>query len=403
MNVPKLRFKGFKGEWKKKKLREVADIIGGGTPKTTVPEYWDGEIDWYSPSEIGNQIYLNHSKRKITELGLQKSSARMLPVGTILFTSRAGIGNTAILAKEATTNQGFQSIVPNKNKLDTYFIYSRSHELKRYGEINGAGSTFIEVSGKQMEQMLISLPEIKEQQKIGLFFEKLDRKIQLQQEKIDLLQKQKKGFLQKMFPKAGESQPEWRFDGFYGEWKEIKIGDLAQISRGASPRPIQDPQWFDETSNIGWLRISDVTKQNGRIHHLEQKLSKLGQQKTRVIEKPHLLLSIAATVGKPVINYIPTGVHDGFLIFYTPLFDIEYMFQWLEMFRNNWRKYGQPGSQVNLNSELVRNQKIIIPSIIEQEKIARFLAMIDKKIRFEEEKLMALQQKRQGFMQQMFI
>ena len=127
--------------------------------------------------------------------------------------------------------------------------------------------------------------------------------------------------------------PELRFKGFTEDWEQRKLGNLADIVRGASPRPIQNPKWFDYESDIGWLRISDVTEQNGRIYHLEQKISKAGQGKTRVLIEPHLLLSIAATVGKPVVNYVKTGVHDGFLIFLNPLFNREFMFQWLEMFR----------------------------------------------------------------------
>ena len=93
-----------------------------------------------------------------------------------------------------------------------------------------------------------------------------------------------------------------RFSQFDNKWSSIAIGNLAQIKRGASPRPIQAPKWFDKNSDIGWLRISDVTEQNGRIKYLEQKISRLGQEKTRVLNTPHLLLSIAATVGKPVVN-----------------------------------------------------------------------------------------------------
>ncbi|PDZ08619.1 restriction endonuclease subunit S [Bacillus pseudomycoides] len=196
---PEMRFDGFKGDWEQHKLGEVSNIFGGGTPSTNVAEYWNGDIDWYSPAEIGKKIYVNGSQKKITEIGLQKSSARILPVGTILFTSRAGIGNTAILSKEGCTNQGFQSIVPLKDKLDSYFIFSRTHELKRYGEINGAGSTFVEVSGKQMAKMPIFIPCLEEQQKIGTFFKKLDDTIALHQKKLDLYQKQKQGFMQQMF------------------------------------------------------------------------------------------------------------------------------------------------------------------------------------------------------------
>ena len=197
--VPRVRFANFEDEWEQYKLGEIASIIGGGTPSTSISEYWGGDIDWYSPAEIGKKIYMSESRKKITELGLKKSSAKVLPVGTVLFTSRAGIGNTAILEKEGSTNQGFQSIVPHINKLDSYFIFSNTHELKRYGEITGAGSTFVEVSGKQMKQMLILLPKFEEQQKIGLFFKQLDDTITLQQSKLDKLKSIKQGLLQKIF------------------------------------------------------------------------------------------------------------------------------------------------------------------------------------------------------------
>ena len=180
--VPEIRFAGFTDDWEQRKLGELAEIVGGGTPSTSVESYWDGDIDWYAPAEIGEQIYLKSSQRKITEEGLNKSSAKVLPIGTVLFTSRAGIGKTAILLKEGCTNQGFQSIVPNKNKLDLYFIFTRSEELKRYGETVGAGSTFVEVSGKQMANMELMMPTtMDEQQKIGEYFSNLDNLITLHQ------------------------------------------------------------------------------------------------------------------------------------------------------------------------------------------------------------------------------
>ena len=196
---PQLRFAGFADAWEQRKLGQVAEIVGGGTPSTTKPEYWDGHIDWYAPAEIRTQRYVRSSQKKITDAGLKSSSARMLPVGTVLFTSRAGIGKTAILATEASTNQGFQSIVPIKNELDSYFIFSRTEELKRYGEVNGAGSTFVEVSGKTMAKMPINIPSMEEQREIGRFFQRLDDTIALHQRKLEKLQELKKGYLQKMF------------------------------------------------------------------------------------------------------------------------------------------------------------------------------------------------------------
>lgn len=198
--VPEIRFDGFTEDWEQCKLGELAEIVGGGTPSTSVDSYWDGDIDWYAPAEIGEQIYLESSQRKITEEGLNKSSAKILPIGTVLFTSRAGIGKTAILLKEGCTNQGFQSIVPNKEKLDSYFIFTRSEELKRYGETVGAGSTFVEVSGKQMANMELMMPKtIPEQQQIGEYFANLDHLITLHQRKCNDLKEIKKYMLQNMF------------------------------------------------------------------------------------------------------------------------------------------------------------------------------------------------------------
>lgn len=175
--------------WEQCKLGEVADIVGGGTPSTAISEFWDGDIDWYAPAEIEDQIFVNSSQKKITTEGLNNSSAKMLPVGTVLFTSRAGIGKTAILTKEGCTNQGFQSIIPHKDELDSYFIFSRTDELKRYGETVGAGSTFVEVSGKQMANMTISIPAtMGEQRQIGTYFRNIDHLITLHQRKLNRTQ-----------------------------------------------------------------------------------------------------------------------------------------------------------------------------------------------------------------------
>ena len=180
--------KRITSSWEQRKLGDIADIVGGGTPSTENQSYWDGDIDWYAPAEIADQIYANSSQKKITGLGYENSSAKMLPPGTVLFTSRAGIGKTAILTRKGCTNQGFQSIVPHRGELDSYFIFSRTEELKRYGELVGAGSTFVEVSGKQMAVMeLMMPPTMREQQTIGGFFQQLDHLITLHQRKPFLM------------------------------------------------------------------------------------------------------------------------------------------------------------------------------------------------------------------------
>ena len=149
--------------------------------------------------EIGENRYVSGSTRKITKLGLEKSSAKILPVGTVLFTSRAGIGNTAILQVEGCTNQGFQSITPNSKELDTYFLYTMTPKLKRYGEVTGAGSTFVEVSGKQMELMNLMIPSLEEQKCVSQLFKVMDDTITLHQRKLDKLKNLKQAYLNEMF------------------------------------------------------------------------------------------------------------------------------------------------------------------------------------------------------------
>ena len=186
--------------WEQRKLGDVASIVGGGTPSTSVSKYWNGDINWFSPAELDDKNYVYESKNKISKEGLDNSSAKILPIGTVLFTSRAGIGKTAILAEKACTNQGFQSIVPFENVLNSYFIYSYTPWLKKYGETKGAGSTFVEVSGKQMSDMPLMLPSrFAEQTAIAHFFESFDSLITLHQRKCEKLKNLKKSLLERMF------------------------------------------------------------------------------------------------------------------------------------------------------------------------------------------------------------
>ena len=199
-DVPEIRFEGFNEAWEVKHLSEVADIVGGGTPSTAIPEYWGGVIDWYSPVEIGANVYANSSQRTLTELGLSKCSATVLPANrTILFTSRAGIGDMAILTRDAATNQGFQSLIM-KNGYDVYFTYSMGDKIKEYALRTASGSTFLEISGKLLGRMQILYPSSFEEQAIvGNFFRKLDELIEAQRQELEKLQNIKKACLSKMF------------------------------------------------------------------------------------------------------------------------------------------------------------------------------------------------------------
>lgn len=198
-DVPEIRFKEFSMEWDEKTLGNVADIVGGGTPSTLIPEYWNGNIHWYSPTEIGKSVFVNKSEKRITKIGLEKSSAKILPANkTVLFTSRAGIGDMAILSKESCTNQGFQSFIVNDDN-NTYFLYTSGHLIKEYALKHASGSTFLEISGKQLCNMTIKMPLLKEQTKIGNLFKQLDTLLNQHQAQLKKLNNIKQACLAKMF------------------------------------------------------------------------------------------------------------------------------------------------------------------------------------------------------------
>ncbi|MDT2941746.1 restriction endonuclease subunit S [Lactococcus lactis] len=401
--VPELRFKGFTDDWEERKLGELSNIVGGGTPSTSNSEYWDGDIDWYAPAEIGEQRYVSKSKKTITELGLKKSSARILPVGTVLFTSRAGIGNTAILGKEATTNQGFQSIVPNPNKLDSYFIYSRTNELKRYGEVTGAGSTFVEVSGKQMSKMSIMIPELSEQKKIGSFFEQLDNTIALHQRKLDLLKEQKKGYLQKMFPKNGAKVPELRFAGFADDWEERKLGELSNIVGGGTPST-SNPEYWD--GDIDWYAPAEIGEQS-YVSKSKKTITELGLKKSsaRILPVGTVLFTSRAGIGNTAILGKEATTNQGFQSIVPDQNKLDSYFIYSRT--NELKRYGEvtgAGSTfVEVSGKQMSKMSIMIPELSEQKKIGSFFKQLDNTIALHQRKLDLLKEQKKGFLQKMFV
>ena len=413
---PQLRFEGFTDDWEEHKLGELSNIVGGGTPSTSNTEYWDGYIDWYAPAEIGEQSYVSKSKKTITELGLKKSSARILPIGTVLFTSRAGIGNTAILAKEATTNQGFQSIVPDQNKLDSYFIFSRTNELKRYGEVTGAGSTFVEVSGKQMSKMSIMVPELSEQQKIGSFFKQLDDTIALHQRKLDLLKEQKKGYLQKMFPKNGAKVPELRFAGFADDWEERKLIDVKDnedrysYTGGPFGSDLKSSDYTEIGVRIIQLQnIGDGKFVNDyKIYTSEEKARSLNSNLIYpgeiIIAKMADPLARATILPKIEPKYLMAS--DGIrLKINTDYFDNYYILTLInsDVFRKEALNNSTGTTRKRIGLVTLGNLPMMIPSFEEQQKIGSLFKQLDDTIALHQRKLDLLKEQKKGFLQKMFV
>ena len=387
-NKPRIRFRGFTEDWEQRKFLDLLDpqngIRRGPFGSSLKKDSFVKKSD-YVVYEQQNAIYDNYETRYYISREKYNELIRFnIQPGDFIMSGAGTIGRISMVPdgiKKGVFNQALIRFKVNKDSVDPlYFLKFMQSDMmqKQLTQANPGSAMTNLVPMDELKKWNIVIPSVEEQNRISTFIKQIDDVITLHQHKLKKLNLAKKALLQKLFPRNGSQFPVVRFKGFTDAWEQRKLGDLAEIVRGASPRPISDPKWFDNNSDVGWLRIADVTAQDGRIRYLEQKISELGQEKTRVVKIPHLLLSIAATVGKPVINYVPTGVHDGFLIFLNPKFNILYTFWWLEMFREKWNKYGQPGSQVNLNSDLVKNQVINIPNEKEQEKISSFLESLDK-------------------------
>ena len=358
--------------WEQRKLGDIADITGGGTPSTSNNDYWDGNINWYSPAEISNQIFLNSSQRKITELGFSSCSAKMLPKGTVLFTSRAGIGKTAILSAEGCTNQGFQSIVPHANDLDSYFIFSRTNELKKYGEIVGAGSTFVEVSGKQMAAMTLMMPpKFNEQKTIGDFFKRLDSLLTLHQRKYEKLLNIKKSMLEKMFPKEGEVVPEIRFKGFTGAWEQRKIGDYLTLSKIPGHTGVDAKKLTVKLWGKGVVEKTDIY---GGSQNTQYYVRRAGQFMYGKLDFLHAAFGI---VPKSLDRFESTLDSPAF-----DLHEIDGAFLQNRVTQQNfYLKFGNiaNGSRKakRIHEVTFLDMPIVVPSYAEQKKIGAFLNKLD--------------------------
>lgn len=402
---PNIRFSQFKGLWKVVKLDSISQKVKSKNINNTFENVLTNSAEFgiipqrdFFDKDIANLKSLSgYYVVQPNDFVYNPRISNKAPVGPIKanFLNSTGVMSPLYYVFRTRDIDVFF--------LAKYFDSSYWHKFMKLNGDTGARSDRFAIKDSVFKEMPIPFPSYSEQSVIGSLFRTLDDLLASYKDNLANYQSLKATMFSKMFPKAGQTVPEIHLDRFEGEWEEKCIGEIADIVRGASPRPIQDPKWFDSNSEIGWLRISDVTSQNGRIHSLEQKISKLGQEKTRVLTEPHLLLSIAATVGKPVVNYVKTGVHDGFLIFMNPKFDREFMFQWLEMFREKWNRYGQPGSQVNLNSDIVKNQKILIPSMEEQQAIGTYFSNLDNLISAHQEKISQLETLKKKLLQDMFI
>ena len=388
-NVPHLRFPEFTEEWETKPINDLAVVIGGGTPDTTVKSYWDGEIQWFTPSEIGKTKYVDSSLRTITEDGLNNSSAKRLPPNTILLSSRATIGECSLSLRECATNQGFQSLVSKKCNVDFlyYLIQTKKNDLIR----KSCGSTFLEISANEVRKIQVSIPSDVEQQKIAGLLSLIDERIATQNKIIEDLKKLKSAISKQVFAQKPNG---WnRLDTLFSKGKA-----------GGTPTSTNKEYYNGE---IPFLSINDITKQGKYVRYTENHLSRSGLENSSawVVPEYSLIISMYASVGLVTINEIPITTSQA--MFAMQLKDkdlLDYLYYYLSYFKYRYiHKYLETGTQSNINADIVRG--IMIPTYGHSRnmEIASTLQGFDAKIDNELSVLELFNRQKNYLLSQMFI
>ena len=231
------------------RIKDIGEVVGGGTPRTDTPEYWNGNIPWLSPVDLSNysNIFISKGQNNITELGLKKSSTKLLPKDTVLLSSRAPIGYLAIAENEICTNQGFKSIICDKKKVVPLFLYYylklNIEQLKSFA----SGATFPELSGNTLKKIKIQLPPLPTQQKIASILSAYDKLIQNYKKQIEALQTAaselyKEWFVRFRFPGWQNAKFE---NGIPEGWKVERIHDYCNIRIGGDV-PKENSETKDE-------------------------------------------------------------------------------------------------------------------------------------------------------------
>lgn len=250
-------------EWKTYKLGDIAEIVGGGTPSTTKEEYWGNEYPWLTPRDLSNHTYRYVSKgeRNISELGLKYSSAKLIPEGAVLLTSRAPIGYLAIAQNDVTTNQGFKSFIVDEKKANNEFLfYLLKHNVNALKQI-GTGTTFAEVSANTLKAFELAFPDLKTQQRIASILSSLDDAIELNQQINKTLEEMAKAifkewFVDFNFPNATGKFQETEIGKIPVGWKSMKLSEALEIKYGKDHKHLQDGE-FPVYGSGGIMRYAE--------------------------------------------------------------------------------------------------------------------------------------------------
>ena len=401
---PQLRFEGFTDDWEQRKLTDITSSYSGLTYSPT--DVQDKGTFVLRSSNVKNDQLIDADNVYVNPDIVNSNNVK---VGDVIVVVRNGsrslIGKHAIVTKEMphTVIGAFMSAFRGENGDYINALLSTNNFQKEVHK--SLGATINQITGKDFSMMNFQTPKLEEQNKIGSFFKQLDNTIALHQRKLDLLKEQKKGYLQKMFPKNGEKVPELRFAGFADDWEERKLGELALVLTGF---PFKNEDFVD---NGKYLVITNGNIQNesstvdvslgNRVDDLSDEI-----KERYYLNKNDILVTMDGTVGRTA------KVVDDNLILAQRVARLvankntEFVYQWLNQgsFFNEMTKVSHGGTIKHISLNEISNYSATVPSNnIEQQKIGSFFKQLDDTIALHQRKLDLLKEQKKGFLQKMFV
>ncbi|NDJ24440.1 hypothetical protein GS682_22910 [Nostoc sp. B(2019)] len=357
-------------------IDKISEIVGGGTPSRNNSDYFDGDILWATPTDVTalDNLWIEKTKEKITQTGLKNSSAKLLPCGTVLMTSRATIGATAIAHYPMATNQGFANFICNENLLYNEYLAYWLPSIKPYLLNLAGGTTFKEIAKSALKKIKIPLPPLLEQRRIVSILREADE--------IRCLRKQanekRKKFLQSVFFELfGNPDPKRNNRG----WEIVKLEDFLEVGTGGTPSR-SNPSYYG--GSYAWVKTTEL--RDNIINSTEETITDTGLKfsNAKIYPENTILLAMygqGQTRGRTAKLGIPAATNQACAAF-LPSNELlpNYLWYWFQNSYKNIRDLARGGPQVNLNLSILKNLKIPKPDLNLQQ---RFESLVDEYLQLE--------------------
>ena len=400
---PKIMLSNFKNNWKIFSFYNLANVFqSGGTPSTKEPTFWGGTVPWIQSSDIQKDILFGVIPQKfISEDGLLNSSAKLISKNSIAIVTRVGVGKLAIIDQDYATSQDFLSLSDFNG--DSQFIVYSIYRMLQKESTQLQGTSIKGITKEDLLSKKVSLPEIDEQSAIGTLFRTLDDLLASYQDNLANYQSFKATMLSKMFPKAGQTVPEIRLDGFEGEWELCEINDLADdFQSGGTPKTNIQEYW---DGDIPWIQSSDLGINCLFEIKVQKSISEKGLENSsaKIIPKDSIAVVTRVGVGKLAVMRHEYATSQDFLSLSNLKSNIEFTAYLLYRLLQKEVTQLQGTSIKGITKGELLSKKVLIPSLPEQQAIGAYFSNLDNLINSHQEKISQLETLKKKLLQDMFI